>query len=109
MTELISSRRSFLAGLGVALIAAPAIVRAGSIMPVKQMLILPDKIGDITPPISGYASLVDPCHTHGRFTFENCHWNGLVDPTHSHSIVPPDANERWERMKARELKRMIIS
>ena len=32
---MISSRRSFLAGLGAALIAGPAIVRATSIMPVK--------------------------------------------------------------------------
>ena len=34
---MITSRRSFLTGLGAALITAPAIVRAGSLMPVKQM------------------------------------------------------------------------
>lgn len=33
-----SSRRGFLTGLGAALITAPAIVRAGSLMPVKQMI-----------------------------------------------------------------------
>jgi hypothetical protein len=52
--EMITSRRSFLVGLG-ALIAAPAIVRAELIMPVKQMLILPPKISDVLPPIEGYA------------------------------------------------------
>lgn len=41
MTDLIApSRRGFLAGLGAVLITAPAIVRASSIMPVRQMLIL---------------------------------------------------------------------
>jgi hypothetical protein len=35
MTQPILARRSFLTGLGVALITAPAIVRVGSIMPVK--------------------------------------------------------------------------
>jgi hypothetical protein len=34
----IPSRRGFLAGLGAALVTAPAIVRATSLMPVKQML-----------------------------------------------------------------------
>jgi hypothetical protein len=34
---MISSRRSFLTGLGAALVAGPAIVRASSIMPVKRM------------------------------------------------------------------------
>lgn len=38
---MISSRRSFLVGLGAALITAPAIVRAGSLMPVRQMIHLP--------------------------------------------------------------------
>ena len=37
MTELITSRRSFLTGFGAALITAPAIVRAGSLMPVKRL------------------------------------------------------------------------
>ena len=55
---MITSRRSFLIGLG-ALIAAPAIVRATSIMPVRQMLILPDQISDITFPIEGYAAAVE--------------------------------------------------
>ena len=35
MTEIIQSRRGFIAGLGALFIAAPAIVRATSIMPVK--------------------------------------------------------------------------
>jgi len=48
MTNIVSSRRTFLTGLGLALVAAPAIVRSGVIMPVKNMLILPDEIGDIT-------------------------------------------------------------
>jgi len=38
------ARRSFIAGLGAALITAPAIVRAGSLMPVKQMIWAPDDI-----------------------------------------------------------------
>lgn len=36
---MIPSRRSFLTGLGAALITAPAIVRVSSIMPVKQVVI----------------------------------------------------------------------
>jgi len=32
------NRRGFLTGLGAALVAAPAIVRAGSLMPVKTMI-----------------------------------------------------------------------
>lgn len=39
---MITSRRTFLTGLGAALITAPAIVRAGSLMPVKQMVDLPE-------------------------------------------------------------------
>jgi hypothetical protein len=35
MPELLTSRRSFLIGLGAVLMAAPAIVRAGSLMPVR--------------------------------------------------------------------------
>lgn len=34
---MITSRRAFITGLGAALVTAPAIVRAGSLMPVKQM------------------------------------------------------------------------
>jgi hypothetical protein len=37
---MITSRRSFLTGLGAVLVAAPAIVRAGSLMPVKQMIVI---------------------------------------------------------------------
>ena len=36
-----SSRRGFLFGLGASLFAAPAIVRAASLMPVRSMLVLP--------------------------------------------------------------------
>lgn len=39
-----ANRRSFLAGLGAALITAPAIVRAGSLMPVRQMIWDTDEI-----------------------------------------------------------------
>ena len=35
---MITSRRAFLIGLGAALITAPAIVRAGALMPVKQIV-----------------------------------------------------------------------
>src|SRR6266704_3082525 len=35
---MITSRRSFLTGLGAALVTAPAIVRATSLMPIKQMI-----------------------------------------------------------------------
>jgi hypothetical protein len=38
MPELLTSRRGFLTGLGAVLVAAPAIVRAGSLMPVKAMI-----------------------------------------------------------------------
>lgn len=39
MTEIIQpSRRGFLTGLGAVLITAPAIVRAGSLMPVKRVI-----------------------------------------------------------------------
>lgn len=53
---MLTSRRSFLVGLG-ALVAAPAIVRASGIMPVKPMLILPEAkvITDLTFPIEGFA------------------------------------------------------
>jgi hypothetical protein len=37
VTEIIQSRRGFIAGLGALFIAAPAIVRATSIMPVKAI------------------------------------------------------------------------
>jgi hypothetical protein len=37
VTEVIQSRRGFIAGLGALFIAAPAIVRATSIMPVKAV------------------------------------------------------------------------
>lgn len=55
---MIASRRSFLIGLG-ALVAAPAIVRASVIMPVKPMLILPEAkvITDLTFPIEGFARI----------------------------------------------------
>jgi hypothetical protein len=39
VTEIIQSRRGFIAGLGALFIAAPAIVRATSIMPVKAISI----------------------------------------------------------------------
>lgn len=37
MTAIIQSRRGFIAGLGALFVAAPAIVRAASIMPVKAI------------------------------------------------------------------------
>lgn len=37
MTDLIMPRRNFLRGLGSLLIAAPAIVHAGNLMPVKSI------------------------------------------------------------------------
>jgi hypothetical protein len=50
MNLLIPSRRSFLLGLGAAL-AAPAIVRASSLMPISAKLITPEKefVGKIKP------------------------------------------------------------
>ena len=48
-----SSRRGFIAGLGAVLISAPAIVRAGSLMPVK--VIEPAELE-----ITGYPILGDP-------------------------------------------------
>lgn len=41
------ARRSFIAGLGAALIVAPVIVRAGSLMPVKQMVWVDDDIASL--------------------------------------------------------------
>lgn len=46
-------RRSFITGL-IALVAAPAIVRAGSLMPIKQMIHAVEYEGPIfTPPLYG--------------------------------------------------------
>lgn len=45
------ARRSFITGL-IALVAGPAIVRAGSLMPVKQIIAVPEYEGPIfTPPL----------------------------------------------------------
>lgn len=41
---MILARRAFLTGLGATLITAPAIVRAGSLMPVKQMIEIDDGV-----------------------------------------------------------------
>ena len=126
MTEIISSRRSFLTGLGLALVAAPAIVRSSVLMPVKNMLILPDEIGDITFPIEGmarYSSEVDQARIGSWLSFErqtydasfagqevsefrHAKWSEKSDRPH-HSI-PLDADHRWERMKAREQQKRII-
>lgn len=88
------TRRSFLTGLGAVLVAAPAIVRAGSLMPVKQMLILPDRIEDITFPIEGFArtspeilryyTQYEP-EVFGEWKRSN--WSGKT--------VPLDASDRW--------------
>ncbi len=49
MTEIV--RRGFLIGLGASLFAAPAIVRAASLMPVRNMLVLPPfGWGSFVPP-----------------------------------------------------------
>lgn len=48
---VVASRRGFLAGLGAILVAAPAIVRVASIMPVKQMVEVFD--------LDGLSSLLD--------------------------------------------------
>ncbi len=105
MSQIISSRRSFLIGFG-ALIAAPAIVRAGSLMPVKQMLILPPKISDLIFPIDGFADYSGAVLLNGE---AYCFFPPK-DPIASFSkgwssntdLVPKDINDRWERMKARE-------
>jgi hypothetical protein len=113
VTDLISSRRTFLTGLGLALVCAPAIVRSTVIMPVKNMLILPDNIGDITFPLEGGAQFsqelsihTDPNHpfyglgSKNIAEFSHAKWSGKSDRPH-HSI-PLDVDDRWERMKARE-------
>lgn len=38
MSGIVTTRRSFLVGLGASLVAAPAIVRASSLMPVKALV-----------------------------------------------------------------------
>ena len=72
--EMITSRRSFLIGFG-ALIAAPAIVRATNIMPVRQMLVLPEKISDLTFPIEGFAKVAGI----ERNEWISFHWNRSGD------------------------------
>jgi hypothetical protein len=44
VTDLITSRRRFLTGLGALLVAAPAIVRAGILMPVRQPLTIEELV-----------------------------------------------------------------
>jgi len=83
------NRRGFLIGLG-ALIAAPAIVRAGIIMPINPTLILPDKIEVVTFPIEGRAWFRD-----GAASFEGDVW---TMPT---NLFPDDSVERWLRLKKR--------
>lgn len=52
-------RRSFITGL-IALIAAPTIVRAGSLMPVRQMIHVVEYEGPIfTPPLYGTLQIGD--------------------------------------------------
>jgi hypothetical protein len=80
-------RRGFLAGLG-ALIAAPAIVRAGIIMPVKPSLILPPKLEIGTFPIEGRAIF-------GKIASFSEEWNLPED------IFSGDAAESWLRLKRR--------
>lgn len=129
MSELIPSRRSFLIGFG-ALIAAPAIVRASNIMPVKQMLILPPKLDDITFPIEGFARNVgieqnefvsvgamDDWGKSPRRRFvpmreEIAKFDNEYGPqwtfsekhaVYSSSLEHVHNNDRWERLKKREL------
>lgn len=54
-----SSRRGFLTGLGAVLVAAPAIVRAGSLMPVKVMVQRFDAVQAALPPGAYWASPID--------------------------------------------------
>jgi hypothetical protein len=49
MSEIITSRRSFITGL-ISLVAAPAIVRVGSLMPVKTMAMI-DPVGTFNVPL----------------------------------------------------------
>lgn len=96
---MITSRRSFLVGFG-ALIAAPAIVHASNIMRVKQMLILPDQISDITFPIEGYArSVLDDI---GFANFTGSKWSSSQQ-----NLLPSDADLRWEMLKKREQERLL--
>ena len=56
---MIQSRRTFLCGLGATLIAAPAIVRAASLMPIRG-IIQPISLQGIPLTFDGgYAGLVD--------------------------------------------------
>lgn len=53
------ARRSFITGL-ITLVAAPAIVRAGSLMPIKQMIHVAEYEGPIfTPPLYGTLQIGD--------------------------------------------------
>jgi BMFP domain-containing protein YqiC len=58
---MIVNRRSFISGLA-ALVAAPAIVRAGSLMPVKQMIEVPEpgrlfRITSVVTSSHGYSDI----------------------------------------------------
>lgn len=56
---MITSRRSFLTGLGAALITAPAVVRASSLMPVRGLVMPVEQPLSIVMAPDMYAALCD--------------------------------------------------
>jgi hypothetical protein len=59
---MISSRRNFLLGVGAVLVAAPTIVRASSLMPIKQMIGDGVALQSIAHPMPDYTSaLIESC------------------------------------------------
>lgn len=85
------NRRGFLIGLS-AVIAAPAIVRPGLIMPIQPKLIIPTKIERGFFPIEGMAK-ENSGHGAQIATFDNDAWK-ISDFT-------GNASDAWERLKAR--------
>jgi hypothetical protein len=107
---MITSRRSFLIGFG-ALIAAPAIVRATSIMPVRQMLILPDQIGDITFPIEGYAAAVEieADAWVGGSTSTKYTKTRIIPLTKEQNVISEFKNGKWQFKDGRYDRSVIVT
>ena len=102
---MIIGRRGFLAGLG-ALIAAPAIVRASVIMPVKPMLFVPEPkiITDLTFQIEGYVRESDLDNL-GKYNPKTLSYDRYIETDYRTAVKNcgiGDIDSRWERLTKRE-------
>lgn len=82
-----TTRRSLLTGL-IAFVAAPAIVRAGSLMPVKQMLMTPDVL---PPPLPIYEEVkwIGSYRIHfDKDGSGNCTWELVRGPGFDEIVTP---------------------